>query len=96
MLMPDPLEALKVAKNNLNTRGRIGFLMTLNKNVNPILRRIKPLIKLLTTVDFGNVVLESEFEEILQKGNLRIIKKERIKNACNPVLLIAPIYYVEA
>ena len=57
MLMPDPREALEVAKRNLNTKGKIGFLMTLNKSVNPLFRKIKPLIKLLTTVDFGKVVL---------------------------------------
>lgn len=64
--------------------------------MNPFFRKIKPLIKLLTTVDFGNVVLESEFKKILKKGNLKILKKKRIKNSYNVCLLIAPVYYVEA
>ena len=57
MLMPDPLKAIEIAKRNLNSSGRIGFLLTLNKKANPLFKKIKPLIRLLTTVDFGNVVL---------------------------------------
>lgn len=44
--------------------------MTLNKKAFPILEKIKPLIKKITTVDFGRVVYEREFEEVVGIANL--------------------------
>lgn len=62
MLMPDHIKALMLSQSILEKDGRICFLLTLNKKPFPILEKIKPLIKKLTTVDFGKVVYEREFE----------------------------------
>ena len=43
-----------------------------------MLQNLKPLIKKITTIDFGNVVYEKQFEEILSIGGLEIEKKIRI------------------
>ena len=56
MLMPDHIKALLLSQSLLEKDGRISFLMTLNKHRIPLLDKIKPLIKKLTTVDFGQVV----------------------------------------
>jgi tRNA A58 N-methylase Trm61 len=65
MLMPDPLKAIETSKNMLEKDGRIGFLLTLNKHENKLLQKLKPLIKRITTIDFGNVVYEHQFEDLL-------------------------------
>ena len=54
--MPDHIKALLLSQSLLEKDGRISFLMTLNKHRIPLLDKIKPLIKKLTTVDFGQVV----------------------------------------
>lgn len=56
MLMPDHIKALLLSQSLLEKDGRISFLMTLNKYRIPLLDKVKPLIKKLTTVDFGQVV----------------------------------------
>jgi SAM-dependent methyltransferase len=63
MLMPDQQQALEVAKGLLERtpESRISFALTVNKSRNSLLARVKPLIKRLTTVDFGNVVYEDSF-----------------------------------
>ena len=53
------------------------------------------MIKKLTTIDFGNVVYEKQFEEILSIGNLEVVKKVRIKQSLNPLFRVFPVYYVE-
>lgn len=40
--------------------------------------RIKPLIYRLTSIDFGNVTYQRQFEEILKIGGLQIVKQVRI------------------
>ena len=96
MLMPDQIKAIQVAKEALNPDGRIGFILTLNKKENKLLEKIKPIIKKLTTIDFGSVVYERQFEEILKIGNLEIVTKERIQSPYNLILKFANVYYVEA
>lgn len=69
--------------------------MTLNKKPFPLLEKLKPLIKKITTVDFGKVVYEREFEEVLSIGNLEVVKKIRMQSFLNPFLYVFPVYYVE-
>ena len=62
MLMPNPVQAIRVATESLNTNSRIAFILTLNQKENRFLQKLKPLIHKLTTIDFGNVVYEKQFE----------------------------------
>lgn len=95
MLMPDHIKALMLSQSILEKNGRICFLMTLNKKSFPLLDRLKPLIKKITTVDFGKVVYERDFEEVVNIANLEIVKKERIQTLFNPLLYIFPVHYIE-
>jgi hypothetical protein len=70
MLMPDQVKALMLAQSLLEKNGRVSFLMTLNKKPFPLLDRIKPLIKKITTIDFGKVVYERNFEEMMSIANM--------------------------
>jgi len=58
MLMPDRLLALKIAKERLNEGGNIYFLLTLmskRTKFSEIMGSVKPYLKYLTTVDFGQI-----------------------------------------
>jgi hypothetical protein len=70
MLMPDQVKAINVAKQVLQKDGKIAFIMTINQRENRLLMRIKPLIYRLTSIDFGNVTYQRQFEEVLKIGGL--------------------------
>lgn len=57
--------------------------------------KIKPLIYRLTSIDFGNVTYQKQFEEILKIGGLEIVKQVRIQSNYNILLKLFPVYYVE-
>ena len=96
MLMPDPVKAIRVATESLSSNGTIAFIMTLNPKERPLLEKIKPIIHHYTSIDFGNVIYEKQFEEFLKIGSLKMEKKQRITSKFNPLLWLFPVYYVEA
>jgi hypothetical protein len=44
--------------------------LTLNKNKNSLLSKLKPMIKRWTSVDFGQVVYEEDLMSILDQAGL--------------------------
>jgi hypothetical protein len=57
MLMPDPLKALILSKRMLKDKSStVSFLMTIYKKPNPLIEKIKPIIRKITTVDFGKII----------------------------------------
>jgi ubiquinone/menaquinone biosynthesis C-methylase UbiE len=75
MLMPDKKKALQLAKTLIKDDGRIVFMLTLNKTRNALFERLKPLIRRLTTIDFGEVVYENDFTELIENAGLTVVKK---------------------
>jgi hypothetical protein len=48
------------------------FTQTFQHRRSPVLERLKPLAKLITTVDFGRVTYEHEFREVLSAAGLEL------------------------
>ncbi|KRW99346.1 hypothetical protein PPERSA_02458 [Pseudocohnilembus persalinus] len=97
MLMPDKQWALNIAKQLLKPNGKILFILTLNEKKNPIAEKIKPIIKYITTIDFGAVTYKKDFMELMQKQNdLNMGPLVRIYQKSNPLTYLLKIYYVEA
>ena len=97
MLLPDPLKALETAKRILEKgeESRISMALTLNTNKNSFLSWVKPLIKRLTSVDFGSVVYEDDLLSVIDSAGLEVTKKVRIQRGMNLFLKISPVYYIE-
>ncbi len=97
MLMPDREKALAIAKRLLNKNGQILFLLTLyeQKPRFKLLEKIKPLLKYYTTVDFGKLVYEDEFMNIVKESGLNVTKKERIYQNMNPLFFIFRFFCIE-
>ena len=72
MLMPDPEAALAHVLSLLNPGGRVFFTQTFQERSSPLMERLKPLLKTVTTVDFGQVTYEPEFLAVLEKAGLAI------------------------
>ena len=66
-LMPDPLKALQVAASYVKTGGRIYISQTFQKRSVPCLSCAKPLMKYVTTIDFGKLFFETELEDVLNE-----------------------------
>ena len=69
-LMPDPVKALGIAVSLLRPNGRIYITQTFQKEDSPPtpLRHVKPLLKYVTTIDFGQLVYATELEAILEQA----------------------------
>ena len=61
-----------------------------------MLDHAKPYLKYLTTVDFGRMTYENEFESLLERNKLKIAYKQRVQNRYNLLLKAFKFYVFEA
>lgn len=72
MIMPDPVAALVHVSKMLKRDGKIYCTQTFEEKKNILLEKVKPLLKFLTTIDFGNVTYEKDFIQTFAKAALKI------------------------
>lgn len=72
MLMPDPPRALRHVCSLLAPGGRVYFTQTFEHERSRLVELVKPLLRLVTTVDFGRVTYESDFQAALAAGGVEI------------------------
>lgn len=82
MVLPRPVEALKKVIDLMVDRedGRIYFTQTFELKKNKWMEWLKPKLQRLTSIDFGQVTYEEDFEEILHQGGVVIEKSEVIED----------------
>jgi hypothetical protein len=88
-----------VDAGRLNEGGRLYFLLTIYSKkslITWVLDHAKPYLKYLTTVDFGRMTYENEFEELLERNKLRIVDKQRVQNRYNILLKAFKFFVFEA
>ena len=76
MLLPDPVAALNHVTGLLTGSGCVYFTQTFQDRPSPFLERAKPLLKRLTTIDFGQVTYEQDFMATLEKGGVQLTAME--------------------
>lgn len=76
MLLPDPPAAVRHVVALLAPGGRLHFTQTFEHERAPLLERVKPLLRRLTTIDFGRVTYEDDFRRALAAGGVAI--EERV------------------
>lgn len=74
MLMPDPPGVLRYVQSLLTPRGRVYFTQTFQDRKSPVLEKAKPLLKAVTTIEFGRVTYEEEFRTTVEAGGLRLVE----------------------
>lgn len=72
MLLPDPPAAVRHVVSLLAPGGRLYFTQTFEHERAPLLERVKPLLRRLTTIDFGRVTYEDDFRRALGAGAVAI------------------------
>lgn len=76
MLLPDPPAAVRHVAGLLAPGGRIYFTQTFEHERSPLLEVVKPLLRRLTTIDFGRVTYEGDFRRALDAAGAEI--EERV------------------
>lgn len=70
-VMPDPVAALRAVVPLLKSdSGRIYITQTFNKRKSPLMSCVKPLLKYITTIDFGQLTTEADIESIISKAEI--------------------------
>ena len=79
MIMPDPIKALThcVSMFKFNNKGIIYITQTFEeKEYN--FEFIKPLLKFIITIDFGNVTYYNDFMDTIAKAKLKIVENKKL------------------
>lgn len=91
MLLPDPAAAVRHVGSLLAAKGRLYFTQTFEDGHSRLLEIAKPLMRWVTTIDFGRVTYEDDFRRTVEAGEFEIeeravIERQRRRSA---LLLIA-------
>ena len=76
MLLPDPTAALVHTESLLSPGGCFYFTQTFEHSRSRILEVVKPLLRLVTTIDFGRVTYEGEFVASLAAADVEVEERE--------------------
>lgn len=72
MLLPQPEQALRHCCALLNPGGRMFFTQTIQKQPARWMEILKPMLKRVTTIDFGRVTYEDDFRAQIQAAGLEL------------------------
>ena len=72
MLLPDPPAALRHVAALLTPGSRIYFTQTFEHRRSRAVEITKPLLRLITTIDFGRVTYEADFQRGLATGGVEL------------------------
>lgn len=93
MLLPDPRRALASVSRMVAPGGLIYFTQTFESDRSPALEIVKPLLRWVTTIDFGRVTYEDEFGAVLADAGVRIIERQILQpgKRRSAVLIVAEV-----
>jgi ubiquinone/menaquinone biosynthesis C-methylase UbiE len=95
-LMPDPAEALRVCAKLLRHKsGRIVITQTFQNRSFFCFHRIKPLLKYITTIDFGQLVFHRDIKNIIDKANMKIVYDRPISGSIDNMWQTARMIVLE-
>ena len=72
--MPDPPAALRAATSMLKEGGHVFVTQTFQNQPSPFMERLKPLLRRITTIDFGRVTYHSEVKDIVTQAGMVIVE----------------------
>lgn len=93
-LMPDPPAALKSVARMLKPGGVIVITQTYQRRSLPLLSVVKPLMKYITTIDFGQLVFEHEVVGLVEGAGMTIEENVVIPRSVDNSLQVARLLVV--
>jgi ubiquinone/menaquinone biosynthesis C-methylase UbiE len=82
-VMPDPAAALKAMRALLKPTGVVYITQTFQKAPMPLMATVKPLMKYLTTIDFGYLTYEKDLDGLFESAGMQVLKSETIDGSVN-------------
>lgn len=91
MLLPDPVAALRHVAGLLAPGAPLYFTQTFEHRRSWLLERVKPLLRFVTSIDFGSVTYESDFRGAVAAGGLEIETRDSLNEgkSRSSVLVVA-------
>ena len=80
MLLPDPVKALEHVLTQLKPGGRVFFTQTFQDKKSPLMEKVKPVLKTVTTIDFGQVTYEADFLAQLKSAGAEVLENITMKS----------------
>jgi tRNA(1-methyladenosine) methyltransferase and related methyltransferases len=74
MLLPDPVAAIAHVAAQLAPDGRVFATQTFHHRRSRLMERAKPMIRHLTTIQFGRVTYEDEFRRTLAEAGVELVE----------------------
>jgi tRNA A58 N-methylase Trm61 len=81
MVMPDPVGVLRHVLTLLAPGGGVYFTQTFHDRRSPMLEKAKPLLKRVTTIEFGRVTYEEDFRRAASAGGLELTEVTTMKRS---------------
>ena len=94
-LMPSPPEALRATASLLKPGGKIYITQTFQKKAMWGMRTLKPLLKFITTIDFGGLVMEHEVATMVKAAGMRVERSEKIAGSVDNVWQAAYLVVID-
>lgn len=89
MLLPDPEQALRHCCTLLNPGGRIYFTQTIQHRHSRVMEGFKPLLRRLTSIDFGDVTYAEDFRAQIQAAGLELVMFDTLETHGNRAFCLA-------
>jgi SAM-dependent methyltransferase len=74
MLLPDPSAAISHVARLLTPEGRLFATQTFQHRRSPLLERVKPMVRHLTTIHFGRVTYEEDFRGAFRDAGVELVE----------------------
>jgi SAM-dependent methyltransferase len=74
MLLPDPAAAIAHVAQLVAPDGRVFATQTFQHHRSPLLERVKPMVRHLTTIQFGRVTYEEEFRRAFAEAGVDLVE----------------------
>jgi ubiquinone/menaquinone biosynthesis C-methylase UbiE len=74
MLLPDPVGAITWVAGQLAPDGQLFFTQTFEHRRSTLAEKIKPMIRHLTTIQFGRVTYEDDFRRVLDEAGVELVE----------------------
>jgi cyclopropane fatty-acyl-phospholipid synthase-like methyltransferase len=79
MLLPDPVATLHRVRSLLGPDGLVWFTQTFERRRSRAIERLKPMLRRLTTIDFGRVIYEADFRATLAAAGFELLEIHELR-----------------
>ena len=96
VLMPDPAEALKAVAKSLKPGGLIYVTQTFQIKAWPLLKFTKPMMRYITSIDFGKLTFEKDILDIVKQAGMEVKEYRKIEDSVQTAYQTARFLAIKA